>query len=306
MKKRKRLTWIAISLVGVTLAAPNGTIIKSVIGDIDPYVFNALRFGLVGLVTLPGLVRYLKKATARGMLYSLLAGVTMAVAVICFIWAIRLSQASYVSIISLLSPVIFMLLSIKFDHGKVTKRAMTGVTLAAIGALTIVVLPIAIHGNQPFIFYPLATLLAVVNSVTFSLAILAYKRADDHHVPMLASFSIAAWITCIINAALIPLTHANVPQPTTGMLFAILYSGLAVAFLSRVINVRSYEHIGTGFTSALWYLETFLAILLPIMILGEHISPEMVVGGILILTGVYIVEHRSATHHRHHLHLHIH
>lgn len=302
---KKRLFWFAISIVGLLIAAPNGTIVRHTIIGTDPYYFNSLRFGLIAVLTTPILIKHRSMFNKKNIWHSLNAGFFMAIAVISYVWALKLSQASYVSIITLLSPIVFILLSVKLDNGKITRRALAGVSLAALGALTIVALPVALSQNQPFVFYPSATILALVNCVTFPLAMLAYKKADNHKIPMLASFSLSSWIICLINIVALIIAKPIITTPNVGLLFGIFYSGVMVALISRFIGVRSYEHVGTTVTSALWYLETLLAILLPVLILGEKLSVEMIAGGMLILAGVYLIEHRKSTHHKHHLHMHI-
>lgn len=302
---KKRFFWFAISIVGLMIAAPNGSIVRHTIIDADPYYFNGLRFGLIALLTTPILFKHRAMFTKKNIWYALNSGFFMALAVISYVWALKLSQASYVSIITLLSPLVFILLSIKLDNGKITRRALAGVSLAALGALTIVALPVALSQNQPFVFYPSATILALVNCITFPLAMLAYKRADDHGISMLASFSLSSWMVCLINIVALAITRPNLASPNAAFLFGIFYSGVMVALISRIIGVRSYEHVGTTVTSVLWYLETLLAILLPVLLLGEKLSTEMIAGGMLILAGIYLVEHRSGTHHKHHLRTHV-
>ena len=83
------------------------------------------------------------------------------------------------------------------------------------------------------------------------------------------------------------------------VILAILYSGIVVALISRVLNIASYERIGSAVSSSLMYLETVIAILIPIIILKETISLAMIIGVALILTGVAITEHHKSTHHKH-------
>jgi len=84
---------------------------------------------------------------------------------------------------------------------------------------------------------------------------------------------------------------------------AVGYSGIVVALIGRALNVWSYERVGGAVMSALGYLETFVAILIPVVVLNEKLSPEMVIGGVLILFGVYIVEHHKHPHAKHHISL---
>ncbi len=303
-KAKNHLLWLILGIIGVCLAAPNATVVRYTITNGDPYVFNAARFTLVALLTTPYLFKYRKLFTAKNVWHSLWAGLFMAIAVISYVWAIKMSQASYVSIITLLSPILFVLLAVKFDHGKITRRVLAGISLAALGALTVVALPVALAQNQPFVFYPSATILALVNCVAFPLAILAYKKADDHGIPMLASFSLSSWVVLAINIVISCMSKPTLPTVSVPFVLGVIYSGIAVALLSRIINVRSYEILGVGTTSILSYLENLMAVILPVIILGEKLSTEMIAGGMLILTGVYIVEHHKGIHHKHRLHIH--
>ena len=78
----------------------------------------------------------------------------------------------------------------------------------------------------------------------------------------------------------------------------ILYSGIIVAFVSRDFGIRSYEHLGAGVSSALGYAENMLSVAIPVVLLGERLSIELIVGGAPILLGVYITVHHRAAHHR--------
>lgn len=81
-------------------------------------------------------------------------------------------------------------------------------------------------------------------------------------------------------------------------IISILYSGIFVGFMSRDFGIRSYEHLGVGVSSGLAYAETLLSVLIPVTLLGERLSIELVAGGALILFGVYITEHHRSAHHR--------
>jgi drug/metabolite transporter (DMT)-like permease len=81
-------------------------------------------------------------------------------------------------------------------------------------------------------------------------------------------------------------------------IIAVVYSAICVALIARLLNVMSYERLGSVVTAGLSYIENLLAILLPLLILGEIITLELIAGGLLILVGVYIAEtqHHSKKH----------
>ncbi len=120
----------------------------------------------------------------------------------------------------------------------------------------------------------------------------------------MALMNISAWVVAFISVVILfcmtIFFNATFDNPDKPAVIAIFYSAIAVALLSRALGIKSYEFIGAARTSALAYLETFLAILIPIIVLKEQLSIEMIIGGGVILTGVFIVEHHKSIHHKHH------
>jgi drug/metabolite transporter (DMT)-like permease len=93
---------------------------------------------------------------------------------------------------------------------------------------------------------------------------------------------------------------------------AVGYSSIMVSYFSRSLAVKSFEHTGAAVKGGLSYLETLLAIALPLIIIGEQLSVEIMAGALLILVGVFLAESGGKHHlfklgfkeHPHHLHHH--
>ncbi len=306
-KTKRKHVWFFTGLAATLLAAPNAMIIKVASSkEIDPFLFNVLRFSAIAVMTLPYLLIKLRKIKSSIYKNTLMSGLYMSIAVISFVWAIKLSQASYVSMLTLLTPIVFVVLSARLTGEKITPRAVIGITLGAVGAMIMILLPVALKQNGTFVFYPTATALTLLNVVSFPMAIIHYKKANDGGIPMIPLVGMTAWIIIIVNLLLWLATGSNegIPnlsnfQESKYLIGSVLYSGVAVALISRALGVLSYEHVGSAETSALSYLETFLAIMLPVVVLHEHLSIEMVAGGILILLGVIVVEFHNSKHHKH-------
>jgi drug/metabolite transporter (DMT)-like permease len=300
MAKTNKNGWFLAGLLGVVIAGPNATVIKYSLGSIDPFLYNTLRFLLVVVVTCPFLIKDAHRFRKKSLRLAVIAGTYMAIAVTSYVWAIKLSGASYISIITLITPIILLIYSVKMTSEKVTPRAVAGITLAALGAMVIVVLPFALAQHGEFVFQPLATVFAFVNCFSFPLAIIYFKKANQAGIPMPSLMSISSCITFL--ASLLCLLAIGGASTALGRpaIFGIFYSGIVVALIARTLNVVSYEHIGSAAISALFYVETFIAIALPIIVLHERLTVETVVGGILILAGVYVVEFHKTAHHWHH------
>jgi drug/metabolite transporter (DMT)-like permease len=307
MLKIKKNRWLIIGIAAAVLAAPNATVIKYTVDGANPYFLNTVRFLAIALITTPFLVVKLRQFDRQNLKESIKAGLYMSVAVTVYVLAIKLSHASYVVVITLITPIFFVIFSARLTKEKITPRAIAGIILAAIGAMTIVILPIAIKQNELFIFYPWATVLGLMNCVTFPLAMISFKKANEGGVPMIPLLSISSWLVAFTSIAMLIIVGGHRPYYTGNhFLFGVIYSGLVVALVSRILDIASYEHIGGAAISVVGYFETFLAILIPIIVLKERLSWEMVVGGIIILFGVYVKKYHKYGKHNRHFHLRMH
>jgi drug/metabolite transporter (DMT)-like permease len=139
--------WLLIALFGALVASPNGLIIKQTVASVDPFMLNMLRFSLVAAICMPFVWRERKRLNAKNLRVIAGAGLYIAIAVSCFVEGVKLSQASYAAIVLLLTPVILLIYSVKLYGERVSRRAVAGISLAATGAMLLVVLPIAMQGG---------------------------------------------------------------------------------------------------------------------------------------------------------------
>ena len=293
--------WFWVALLAVLLVAPNTTVIRIAVNDADPFYWVLSRFLLVALVCLPFFITARKSimhTSARKPL--IIASIAMSISIVAYTYAIYVSQASYVSIVTLISPIIFVALSSKLTGDKFTRRSVAGLSLAAAGAVALVVLPAALS-QDGVAFYPLATLLALTDGFLYSIATIYLRKANEAGVSMPGGIGVMAIAIAALAAVLFALFGDWSRTPVDGgYIGAVLYSGLVVGLLARALRVFSYEHIGAYVMSALGYLATLIAIMIPVVVLDEKLSPEMTIGAILILLGVYVVEHHKHPHVKHH------
>ncbi len=202
----------------------------------------------------------------------------------------------------LLCPIIFVIYSARFTGERISRRARLGISLSALGAATIVLLPVALGQRGEFEFFPLATLLAIIVCVIYPLSTVDSKRLNTtFRIPMFAILGVISWVVTIVNLVIWWMTGMNLPSAVSKAAIAgILYAAIFSALIARALTVWSYEKIGSASISALIYFESLLSVLIPIFFIGEALSLEVAVGGILILLGVFVVEHRHdhAYHHK--------
>jgi len=299
MTKNKHIAgWFLLGLLGALLSAPNGIFVKLAGEELDPFVFNSLRFALITLVVLPYLIHVRRKINKKNLRYSIIMGACMTIAAMSYVAAISLSQASYVAIIGLGMPIVFILYSIAITREKVTSRSLIGLALAIVGAFIVVALPLIVDGGIAREQNIWATIFVLVDVFAFPLAIIYSRKANEAGLPVMASFGISASIVAVVTTIMalgtvgvVAYEAAFNPQAVV----SIVYAAICVALIARILNVVSYERLGSVVTAGLSYVENVLAIALPLLLLGEVITLELVIGGALILIGVYIAEiqHRS-------------
>lgn len=297
--RRNRLKWTLIALFAALITAPNPTIIRWNVIDTDPIFFTFLRYVVVALICIPFVYLARKKLNKKNVTASMLSGIFIGIALTFFSLALEQSQANYVVVLMLLSPVVFIALSSKIVHEKISHRAMTGLTVAMLGAFTVVAAPIAIAQDSGVAFYPIATLFMIVQSVGFAMAMIWMRKANESGASMPSVIGIQSLVAVGLTGVFFLLFgDTSRTEINSGLIWSLLYSGIVVALIARSLNVLSYERIGSVMVSGMSYIDTLVAFIIPLVVLGEKLSPTTVVGGILILVGVYLIEKRKQHVHR--------
>lgn len=288
--------WHLIALVPILLAVPNGTFVKVIGNTMDPAWINVIRFAMIVVVLVPFLIHARKLMTRKNVGYALLQGVAYSISVACYVFSISLSQASYVSVINLGIPILLMLYSVYLTRERVTRNAMVGISIAALGAFVIVGFPLLVEQGFTSEFNPLATILALINVAAYPLAVIFSRKANEHGLPITAAFGVSSIVVFCVNLAIALVVSGTLPvqalQDNPHIILMIAYTAIAVSLIARMLTVLSYKHLGSAVTGGLYYIESFTSILLPIIVLGERMTSEMLVGGILILLGVLVAEAR--------------
>jgi len=294
--------WLAVGLIAQLMTAPNASIMKVVLESIDPTTFNTLRAALGALIAVPFVIWYWRRINRQNFVYAIGAGLCTAVAVTLTTYAIQSSQASYVVVMSLLSPIVLVLLSSYFFHEKVRLRAAAGVTLAALGAFVAIALPLVLGGHTTFTVYPLATSLILLASIFLPLATIMLRKANEAGLPLTSTQGIASGVVMVASFLASFALHGapvDVSAVPPQVWFGIIYSAVFVIFIARVFSTASFERIGSAATSGLTYLGTIVALMIPIIFLHERLSTATIIGGVLILLGVFLTEHHRSKHGHH-------
>lgn len=277
-----RQTLLAFTAV-VILGGSNAIAVKASVAELDPLWSAALRFLGAGVLLLVG-VMVTRRPLPRGksfsgaILYGLL-GFTGSYGLIYV--AIRDVPAGTVMVLISLVPLFTFGLTILHGQERFRAQGLVG-ALLALGGVAIVV------ADQLTAAVPIGSLLLVLVGVVFiaeSGVILKWvPRADPfatNGVGMLAGGGILAVVSIVRGETL--------ALPVTGGVWAavgyLVLGGSIVMFALYLFALRRWTASAVSYVTLLMPMVTvpFAALLF-----GEQISPTFVVGGVVVLVGVYV------------------
>ena len=185
----KNKYWIVVGLLSVALGSPNSTVIKGAYSEMDTVAFVSLKFFIIALFFAPVLAKFIIRNHGlwfKNRKYLLISAAATAVSSVTYYKAIELSNASYTSIVSLLAPIFLIVISNRLIKEKTSKRAVLGITLAAVGGLFVVAIPAFAQGSISAEFSPIATFVALASCISYPVAMIYQRKANEGGVSFAA------------------------------------------------------------------------------------------------------------------------
>ncbi|MEP7329931.1 MAG: DMT family transporter [Betaproteobacteria bacterium] len=211
---------------------------------------------------------------------------------LCFMFGLERVPASRGSLIMALNPAMTALGAAFFLHEPLTRNRVLGIVVALFGVTVVLG-----HGNPLALFTgdmgvgEAALLGCVLAWVTYTLL----GKSILMGLSPLAATTYAA-LTGVIFLAIVAAFSGNliIPQASTQGWFAIGFLGVfgtAVAFVWFYEGVKT---IGPARTAVFINLVPVAAVTLGVLLLGEALEMSMLVGGVLVILGVYVINRPSA------------
>jgi drug/metabolite transporter (DMT)-like permease len=311
LKKRckKYNIWVILSVLAGLAMAPNGTAVKILTGAVDSATLAVVRYSLVAIVLMTIFFIVLpkhKKAIKKHAGKILLSALPFSLGGLLYTTAIAESSASFVSVLLLLTPIIFGIFSTMFTRDKVTRSSVAGMLLAILGGVIVILAPILT--NSHIGFYGIAPLIIIGIYILLSTAYpVVVRRENESGVPLIMvlaiQYTVGAIVTAIVAISKLGVgVLAGVDQ--MGLTDWLLMAYLVVVFcvLLKPLSVKAYEKTGTSTAVAVSYLEQVLAVVFPVLVLSEQLTWEMAVGAALIIAGIILTRKHHIKHNPHRSH----
>jgi len=258
---------------------------RAAMGYMGPLTFNAIRFGVGGLLMIPVALKLEKGGFHKVTLIAgLSAGGVLFISAALQQWGIMLTgSASKAGFITGLYIIIVPILGI-FMGKKTSKYVWVGAILATIGMFLI-------STTEELGLFDIGTMILFLCAIGWAFHILVIDKFVDRVQPL--SFSVAQCLVCSVLsfAFMFILEDPQMQDIAAGWLplaFAALIS-VGVAYTLQIIGQR---HVSPSRSAIVFSTESVFGALAEAVILGTLLSMQGYIGGAFILAGIVVSQLR--------------
>jgi drug/metabolite transporter (DMT)-like permease len=285
----------AVIIWGVSFIAT-----KIALREAEPLVVIWIRFG-VGVLVL-GLIVAVRREFARPSVreigqYVLLGLVGITVHQWLQSTGLTTAQASTTAWVVSASPIFIALLAWAFLHEPMERGRVLGILIAASGVLLVVS-----RGNIPSLvtgsFYAPGDPLILCSAVTWALFSVLSRKALAHHFPCRLIFFVmlSGWILTTVLMVLTGRTISGMSLSRDAFV-AMLFLGVFCSGIAYILWFDALHHLPAPQVGSLLFIEPLVTVGAAALVLGETITMSSLLGGGIVLAGVWLVtrqRHRMA------------
>jgi len=278
-------------LLAVLFLGTNPVAVKVAVAEFPPMPFVAMRFTLAGLLlfVLVALLEPREGRPGRRDLLSLAAVGLVGVGAnnVAFTLGVSMTTASETALIYAAVPIWGILLGLALGLERPTRWGILGVCLAFLGVAVVVYG--GLTGNTSL----LGNLLVVVATVCWgSYAVLSLPLLRRHSPLVVASYTMLFGGLGALPLALPGFLDAGWVEASARTWEALAYSTLLVAAFGFWAWQRGVSQVGANRVLVYQYLITLVGVAAGVLLLGETLTANKVLGGAVILLGVYLARRR--------------
>jgi drug/metabolite transporter (DMT)-like permease len=291
-RKDRAAALVEVSLLlAVLFLGTNPVAVKVAVAELPPLPFVAMRFTLAGLLLL-ALVALLEARDGRPGRRDLLplAGVGL-VGVgannVAFTLGVSMTTASETALIYAAVPIWGILLGLALGLERPTPWGILGVGLAFLGVAVV------IYGGLTGSTSLLGNLLVVVATVCWgSYAVLSLPLLRRYSPLVVASYTMLFGGLGALPLAMPGFLDARWAEASGEAWEALAYSTILVAAFGFWAWQRGVSQVGANRVLIYQYLITLVGVAAGVLLLGESLTANKVLGGAVILLGVYLARRR--------------
>ena len=260
-----------------------------------PLVYAGIRYSAAALIfaVLTTGRREARVCAPRARVYALAGAASLLLFVnqLGFVYAVRMTNASTVGLISGVTPVVAALAAYLIGGERVTRRFAVSALLSFLGVALVV---LGSSGN--------VTASAGGDTLALSTALTwgAYSVVIGLLMRHWSAYRISA-LVLLGAAALLAVTSApqllrqNWHAPSALSWLGLAFAVLGALVVTNVLWFKAIDRVGPSHATLFANLQPFVAVLIAIVVLAERLTVEQVAGGLAIAAAVILgLRHRPA------------
>jgi drug/metabolite transporter (DMT)-like permease len=289
VEKKARSEWLTeVSLLlAVLFLGTNPVAVKVAVSEFPPLPFVAMRFTLAGLLllTLVALIKPVGSVPGRRDILSLAGVGLIGVGAnnVAFTLGVSMTTASVTALIYAAVPIWGILLGLALGLERPSRWGILGVCLAFLGV------GVVVYGGLTGGTSLLGDLLVVVATVCWgSYAVLSLPLLRKYSPLIVAAYTMLFGGLGALPFALPGFVDAGWVEVSGKAWEAVAYSTLLVAAFGFWAWQRGVSQVGANRVLVYQYLITLVGVTAGVVLLGESVTANKLLGGTIILVGVYL------------------
>ena len=265
-------------------------VMKMTVGEAaDPLFYAAMRMTIVAIFMLPWLKWH------KGLMWPILgAGLGYGALNYAFMFpALGLTTASAAAITIELYVPFSIILSVLVFKDKIGAYKILGILLAFIG---VIIITSAKPGESAGPYFLWGILLMVGAAMSEAIGAVLVKLVKG-----VGPLQLLAWFAVIGTVVLWPLSlilennqlEAFAPENRRTFAFALAYSALLVSIVAHGSYYWLLQRLPIYIVSSTGLMTTIIAVIASIIILGEALTLELLLGGLITMSGIGLILSRS-------------
>jgi drug/metabolite transporter (DMT)-like permease len=203
-----------------------------------------------------------------------------------FVLGLAWTSVAHAAVIMTLMPILVLLLAAFLGQEHITTRKVVGMTIAAAG---VGVLQLERKGSSG------ATLLGDFCTFLCGISLAIFTVRSKQLMKRFGSLMINSVAYVGGSLAIAPITiwlswRYGIGRASAAAWWSIAYMAVFSSVLAYFIYNYALTYMPASRASAISYLQPLGATLLAVMLLGEPVTTLLAIGGILVLTGVFVTE----------------
>lgn len=204
----------------------------------------------------------------------------------------HLASAINGSVVTSASPAFILLFAWLILREPLNLTRVMAVGLATIGVLAILDLSHFDLSSQKFVGN-LALSLAAITWALYS--VLIRRVSTQYDIVIITFYALCGGLIITIPMAALEMTSNTIGAITPGVILGILYLGVISTAVAMVFWNRAFALVEASVASLFFFAQPLVGVLLSTTLLNQPITPQLIIGGVLIVLGVLLSMRRAAS-----------